>query len=269
MIEVVAHRGAGQRHVLPDAPPENTSEAFAHAWAAGVRAAEVDVHLTRDGAVVAFHDRSTERTSDGSRVLRESSFAELRTLDVGAWKGFPGLRIPLLQDLVAAVPSQARLFVELKSPPAIVPPLARLLRGVEPGRFPLITFGLDTAAAAKEVMPEHDVFLLLEFVPDYPAGRWAAQAHEGADWGKVTLPGDVDSVLRLVRERGLDGVDSSFVMPSSLPSRLREEGLGCAVWTVNDVPMALDLVRSGVPIITTDRWATLHEGLRAAGVQAS
>jgi glycerophosphoryl diester phosphodiesterase len=260
VIEVVAHRGAGQRHVLPHAPPENTAEAFAWAWAAGARAAECDVHLTRDGAVVAFHDRTTRRTSDGDRTVRDSTLAELRALDVGAWKGFPGLRVPLLSDLISNAPDDRRLYIELKFPPAIVPPLAAVLRGVDPSRFPLITFGLDTAAAAKEALPEHDVLLLLEFVPDYPAGRWTAHAHEGPDWAPVVLPGDVDSVLRLVRERDLDGVDSSFALPPSLPRRLADEGLGCAVWTVNDAAMARDLVDLGVRVITTDD----EPGMRAA-----
>lgn len=245
----------------PDAPPENTAEAFAWSWAQGCRAAEVDVHLTRDGAVVAFHDPTTDRCSNGSRIVRESSLAELQALDVGAWKGQPGLRMPLLEQIVDATPADARLFVELKFPPAIVPPLARVLAHVEPRRFPLITFGLDTAVAAKEALPDHDVLLLLEFVPDYPAGRWTAHAHEGPDWGKAVLPGDVDSVLKWVQERGLDGIDTSFVMPPSLPRRLSEAGLGCAVWTVNSVAMARDLVQLGVPIITTDRWNAISEGL--------
>ena len=72
----------------------------------------------------------------------------------------------------------------------------------------------------------------------------------------------------MVRERGLDGVDAGFVMPPSLPRRLNEEGLGCAVWTVNTVPMAIDLVLAGVPIITTDRLPLIRDGLRAAGFDA-
>ncbi len=261
MIEVVAHRGAGQRHVLPHAPPENTAEAVAFAWAQGARAAEVDVQLTRDGAVVCFHDQRTARTSDVDRAVRESTLAELQALDVGLWKGQPGLRVPLLSDVLAAVPAHARLYIELKFPPAIVSPLAEVLAGLDPGRFPLITFGLDTAVAAKEALPEHDVLLLLEFAADYPAGRWIARAHQGPDWAPTTLPGDVDSVLRWVQERGLDGIDSSFVMPPSLPRRLAEADLRCAVWTVNDVAMARELVAQGVPVITTDREAELRAGL--------
>ncbi len=250
----------------PDSPPENTAEACAFAWSEGATAVEVDVHLSRDGAVVAFHDRTTERTSDAERVVRESTLAELQSMDVGAWKGSPGLKVPLLEDLVESTPDHGQLWIELKFPPSIVPPLARVLSGVDPARFPLITFGLDTAVAAKEALPDHDVLLLVEFAPDYPAGTWVARAHEGDDWGAVTLEGDVDSILELLVDRGLDGLDSSFAMPPSLPRRLAEADLRCACWTVNSVPMALDLIQQGMPAITTDRWDHLRDGLTAAGL---
>ena len=55
----IAHRGASGRF------PENTLRAFAAAIEAGAQMCELDVQLTRDGAVVVMHDDTVDRTTDG------------------------------------------------------------------------------------------------------------------------------------------------------------------------------------------------------------
>src|SRR5689334_20950900 len=79
----------------------------------------MDVHLTRDGQVVVCHDDDTARITGGRAklVIRDSTIDELRALDVGAWKGpnYAGERIPLLAEVLAAMPAGKRAFVELKA----------------------------------------------------------------------------------------------------------------------------------------------------------
>ena len=71
------HRGAsGER-------PENTLPAFERAVGQGVAALETDVHFTRDGEVVVFHDALLERTTDGEGPIAELDLSELRALDAG------------------------------------------------------------------------------------------------------------------------------------------------------------------------------------------
>ena len=58
-------------------------EAFRLAAESGVRGLETDVHMTRDGYVVAIHDDSVDRTTDGAGLVRGMTFTELKGLDAG------------------------------------------------------------------------------------------------------------------------------------------------------------------------------------------
>lgn len=92
---IVAHRGASL-----DAP-ENTIPAFKLAWEQGADAIEGDYFLTKDGHIVCIHDDNTKRVSDVNLIIRNSTLAELRTLDVGIHSGaaFKGAAIPIIDEV--------------------------------------------------------------------------------------------------------------------------------------------------------------------------
>ncbi len=101
------HRGASGEC------PENTLESFERAVAQGAMAIETDVHLTRDGEVVVFHDADLARTTDAVGPLAERSLTELQQLDAGYrfspdGETFPfrgkGIRIPTLREVLRALP---------------------------------------------------------------------------------------------------------------------------------------------------------------------
>jgi glycerophosphoryl diester phosphodiesterase len=110
---IVAHRGASGEC------PENTQAAFARAVALRADGIELDLQLTADGHVVVFHDRTLAKVGHGRRPLAECAWAELQTLDVGAWKGrrFRGERIPTLDEVLARWGPRTRLALELKAEP--------------------------------------------------------------------------------------------------------------------------------------------------------
>src|SRR5215469_16049773 len=82
----IAHRGGAQLM------PENTLAAFADALARGCDGAELDVQLSRDGAVVVHHDyrlmkdvareKGSWRAAPGPRI-KDLNLSELRRFDVG------------------------------------------------------------------------------------------------------------------------------------------------------------------------------------------
>jgi glycerophosphoryl diester phosphodiesterase len=85
-IIIQGHRGVG------NLAEENTIEAFELAWKMGIYP-ECDLRMTKDGVIVPFHDNDFSRVvKDASPELQKKgvkdlTFAELATLDVGSWKG--------------------------------------------------------------------------------------------------------------------------------------------------------------------------------------
>ncbi|HMD03800.1 MAG TPA: glycerophosphodiester phosphodiesterase family protein, partial [Candidatus Binatus sp.] len=92
----IAHRGASGTF------PENTLSGFRAAIDAGADMCELDVQLTRDGAVVVIHDETVDRTTDGKGEVAALTLEEIRRLDAGAkFKGgtVKGERIPTLDEV--------------------------------------------------------------------------------------------------------------------------------------------------------------------------
>jgi glycerophosphoryl diester phosphodiesterase len=117
--------------------PENTLPAFDGALKAGCRYLETDLHTTRDGEIVVFHDPKLERTTNGSGLLKALSLSELKRLDAGYnftldGKTFPyrgkGITIPTFDELIA-LDGSARFNVEIKQ--SDPPMVDRLWRSIE------------------------------------------------------------------------------------------------------------------------------------------
>lgn len=87
--------------------PENTLRSFVAAQRAGLDLIELDLHLSKDGALVVMHDAEVDRTTDGTGPIAEKTLAELRTLDAGR-----GERIPVFEEVLDAV--SAPLQAEIK-----------------------------------------------------------------------------------------------------------------------------------------------------------
>jgi glycerophosphoryl diester phosphodiesterase len=263
-IEIIAHRGAGEGFVQPDTAPENTLPAFAYAWSHEVNAdaAEADIHLTRDGEIVVIHDATTYRTTNSHWVVAEHTMAELRSLDAGSWKAprFTGIHLPALEELIDTIPDGKRLYMEIKTGPRIAGRLAQVVRGSgkKPSQVPLIGFNIDSIRRVKEMLPEHECYLLVSFEND------TANYEEGPDSRTVTRPAGpsgLDALMELVERAGLDGIDVSLEHPPGLRSRLRDRRLKAVVWTVNDVETARQMVAEGIGRITTDVPKQLRAGL--------
>jgi glycerophosphoryl diester phosphodiesterase len=107
---VMAHRGDSVYC------PENTLAAFRKAIADGADILETDLHLSRDGEMMCIHDASVDRTTDGRGLVAEMSAGELRSLNAGVhFPAFQEERIPTLAELIAILPENVALALELKT----------------------------------------------------------------------------------------------------------------------------------------------------------
>lgn len=94
---LLAHRGFSGEY------PENSPIAFeAAVRETGCDGFESDVHITKDGKLVIFHDATLERTSNGRGFIKDYTYEELLQLDIGAWKDpkFAGQHIWTLDELL-------------------------------------------------------------------------------------------------------------------------------------------------------------------------
>ncbi|MFI7400733.1 glycerophosphodiester phosphodiesterase [Streptomyces sp. NPDC049541] len=97
----IGHRG------VMGTEPENTLRSFVAAQHAGLDVIELDLHLSKDGALVVMHDTDVDRTTDGTGPIAEKTLAELRALDAGR-----GERVPVFEEVLEAV--RAPLQAEIK-----------------------------------------------------------------------------------------------------------------------------------------------------------
>ncbi len=143
-MELIAHRG------MPRKARENTLAGFALAIAAGADGIELDVHATRDGAIVVHHDPALPLPAGstpglGPRAIASLTLAQLRDATTG------GTDIPTLGETLALVGDRVTLYVEIKAAgiePAVVASLAR-----HEGRSAVHSFDHRVSLRVRELAP--------------------------------------------------------------------------------------------------------------------
>jgi glycerophosphoryl diester phosphodiesterase len=152
MLHNVAHRGYSA------VAPENTLPAFAAAGPAGATLVEFDVRTTADGVPVVIHDRTVDRTTNGTGAVGELTIDEIRALDAGSWfsPAYAGVRVPLLAE-VLDLAGGSRLLLEIK-PPATLEQVKVILaliadRGLL-GRTVVQSFDPEILRMVRDVAPD-------------------------------------------------------------------------------------------------------------------
>ncbi len=109
---IFAHRGASAY------APENTLEAFELAADMNAFGVELDIHLTKDGVIVVTHDDEISRVSNGTGVIKDMTFEELRSFDFAAKfnnEKYKNIKIPTLDEVYKLLgPRGLYVNVEIK-----------------------------------------------------------------------------------------------------------------------------------------------------------
>ncbi len=140
-----AHRGLHGNGV-----PENSMAAFRLAVEAGY-GIELDVHLSRDGEVVVFHDDTLLRMTGREGRISDYTLAELRPLRLsGTEEG-----IPTFAEVLTLVNGRVPLLVELKGESfdrSLCPRVAALLQGYT-GRYAIESFNPLLLSEMRKLLP--------------------------------------------------------------------------------------------------------------------
>jgi glycerophosphoryl diester phosphodiesterase len=155
----LAHRGDAVH------APENTFAAFGLALDAGADMLETDLWLTVDDVLVCHHDRTLDRVTDSTGAIPEKTLAQVRRARViGSYcaqfdaAAYPDERVPTLEELLAFVPEDKGLALELKDPKLAQPACAAQLVATIRERIAartvmLLSFDADLLWAARDHAP--------------------------------------------------------------------------------------------------------------------
>ncbi|WNL43300.1 glycerophosphodiester phosphodiesterase [Halomonas sp. PAMB 3264] len=262
-FQVIAHRGASGH------APESSMAALelAHAW--GADYLELDIQMTSDGELVAFHDDTLERTSNGEGHINDHTLAELKALDAGSWfneahpalanPAYEGAHILTLEEVLNRFDEDVRFYLETKSPelnPGVEEGLVRRLEAydmIETGRVLIQSFDQASLLKIHDLNPDIPLIQLVWYSP--------AEENEGrlTEWTGVTpAPGEVtDEDFQRVADYAV-GLGTNYlydgepVITEAFVQQAQENGLAVHVYTINEVDEMQRLLDWGVNGLFTD-----------------
>lgn len=236
----IAHRGG------MGLAPENTLAAFARATALGLTYLETDVHTTRDGHLVCFHDATLKRVTGHPGRVGDLDLADIRRLRVGGTD-----QVPTLAEAMAAFPA-ACFAVDVKDE-ASIGAMARLLHAHPGWASRMLVAGA--------------------------WNRWLRRLQDDVPGITTALGWRSLTALVACSRGGLRPVGVSRGAFAHVPIRLgrlpvhserviaraHELGIRVVVWTVDDPTAMRTLLDAGVDGIITDRPDVLREVLIGRG----
>lgn len=234
-----AHRGGAS------SAPENSLLAFRKAVEMGYRYLETDVHITRDGVLVAFHDERLDRVTDRAGLIRELDFAAVSLARIDGSEP-----IPTLEQLIDEFP-KARFNIDTKHDSSVQPLIEfiqvkglvdRVMIGsFKDARQKQIRTGLGEAVATS--MGPKSVARLILASMGIPTGKFAEVAAQ-IPFSLVRRPRFARRLLKAAHRRNI----------------------AVHIWTVDDPEQMEYLLDLGVDGIMTDDIATLKSVFEQRGI---
>ncbi|KSU50805.1 glycerophosphodiester phosphodiesterase [Exiguobacterium indicum] len=173
----VAHRGASGY------APEHTMPAYEMGHKKfKADYIEIDLQMTKDGQLIAMHDETVDRTTDGTGAVKDKTLEEIKKLDAGSWfnevnpslarKEYAGLKVPTLEEIFSTYGKHANYYIETKSPevyPGMEEKLLNTLKAydlssdrVKPGQVLIQSFSEASLQKVKDMDPNVPLIQLME-----------------------------------------------------------------------------------------------------------
>lgn len=223
---LISHRGA------KGLAPENTMAGISEAIKHGANFIEIDVRRSFDDVILLMHDKTVDRTTNGSGPVNELTWEELKPLDAGSHFSpkFFNERIPTLKNVLKKVAEKkVNLILEVKDPdlyPRIEKNIVDSLKLAKmKDHVTIISFDHDFLVRVHKIDPEIALGKL---------GVWFCGINPGLNCKFVDIHW------------------SSVILDPTLIFRAHRSGYKVVVWTVNKVWCMNFLLWLGVDGITTD-----------------
>ncbi len=228
----IAHRGSAANY------PENTMAAFQDAVDLGYGYVETDVHATRDGVLVAFHDDRLDRVTGHKGLIAGLDWAEVAQARVHGREP-----IPLFDELLMTWPD-LRINIDPKADGAVAPLVKALNR---PDVLARVCVGSFSGRRLKHLRSMLGPSLCTSMGPgEVVRLRLASLGLPVSDF--TALAAQVP-----LRHYGLPVVDGRFI------DAAHARNLKVHVWTINDAAEMRRLLDLGVDGIMSDETGVLKD----------
>jgi glycerophosphoryl diester phosphodiesterase len=242
-----AHRGGAAFE--PNLHRENTLHAFGQAVGLGYSYLETDVHPTRDGVLLAFHDAVLDRVSGHVGRIEDLSSAEVADVRIGGVD-----RIPTLAELLETFPD-VRFNIDAKSDRTVELLAREIAEHDAYDRVCVSSFGVRRLHRLRRLVGPR--------VPS-AASTIGVSLNRFAPW--LTRVLNSPGLALQLPEYQLIGGRRLRVLTPGLLQVAHRAGKQVHVWTVDDAETMNRLIDLGVDGIFTDRIDTLKDVLEQRGL---
>lgn len=216
---IIAHRGANEY------APEHTLVAYRMAAEMGADYIEIDLRMTKDGRLIAFHDYTVDRTTNGSGFVRDHTLKQLKELDAGSWFNeqfpekandkFKGLTIPTLEEIFDEFGNEVNYYIETKKPDPNLSMEKKLLSLLEEydllkdkhlsnGKIIIQSFNKDSLKAIHDMNPDIPLIQMRKFKQDASISKKEIEGTKKYAVGLGLNVGSLnDDYIKKVKDAGL------------------------------------------------------------------
>lgn len=243
----VSHRGASAY------APEHTIASYDMGEKLHGDYIEIDLQMTKDGHLIAMHDVTLDRTTNGTGSVKDYTLNEIKQLDAGSWFNekypyaskaeYEGLKVPTLEEVFKKFGKNNSYYVETKSPdvyPGMEKELLRLVDKYKINKEKLLVQSFSSQSL--KVMNELDPSIKLVQLITYKANA------------EIT-----DAEIKEIKQYAMGIGPNHTYLNEEYVQKVVNSGLELHPYTVNDKERMKQLINWGVTGMFTNHPDLLHD----------